>query len=203
MTRLNKAFSNIGVLAALLLSWACVPSLYSTGDDDADGWVAPENSWKVNTPSEDLVEEGFLPGEILPDCRIADQFGDTTSLWQFYGDVMVVDISTMWCGPCQELAHDTQATYEDYKDQGFTYITILAENTGGQDPSNEDVNMWADYYDIEAPVLGDVDKGCTADAAPDGQYPVVLVIDRDMRVRVEVAPSDELLRAAVEEALAE
>ena len=194
-----------GLLLGMFLCSACVPALYSIGDDETgEAWVAPENSWEVSTPPEELVEEGFLPGNVLPDCRIPDQFTDTVSLWQFYGDVLVVDISTIWCGPCQELAEDTEETYNDYKPQGFTYITILAENATGGDTSNDDLNLWVDEFGISAPVLGDPGKTCTAAGVPDGQYPVVLVVDRQMRVREQVLPpSDEALRTAIEAALAE
>jgi len=194
------------LLLGMLLCSACVPALFSTGEDETqEAWVAPENSWEVNTPPEDLVEEGFLPGDVLPDCRLPDQFADTVSLWQFYGHVLVVDVSTSWCGPCQELAEDTEETYNDYKPQDFTYVTILAENATRGDPSHEDVNVWVDNFGISAPVLGDPGQACTAAALAEyGEYPVVLLIDREMRVREKVSPiSDAALRAAIDTVLAE
>ena len=191
-------------LILFFIATSCTPSLHSTGDRAGqDEWIAPENTWDVNAPSDDLVGEGFSVGEVLPDCRMTDQFNDLTSLWQFYGNVMVVDISTMWCAPCQDMASYVQETYDDYKKFGFTYITILSENVSGDNPSNDDLNMWADAFEIAEPVLADEDKACTYNSTPSVQYPVILVIDREMRVFARVTPSDEALRMEIEDAINE
>jgi len=153
----------------------------------------------VSAPPEDLTEEGFHEGEVLPDFLLPDQFGDSVSVWQFYGNVLVVDISTMWCGPCQELAQEAEATSQDYAPEGFTYLTVLPEDVEGQPPDQADLNTWVDAFDLTSPVVSDADKSYTAPAVPNGQYPVVLVVDREMRVATVVSPpTDQALREAIE-----
>jgi thiol-disulfide isomerase/thioredoxin len=193
------------VVSACLLASGCVPRLTSPADTDTGpvgSWEAPVNTWPVAAPPADLVGEGFTAGDLVPDFRLVDQFGDEVSLWQFYGDVIVLDISTMWCSPCRDLAETTAETQEDYEAEGFMYLTILPENVEGENPTPEDVVAWVETFEIASPVVADPDKGYTAGAVPDGTYPVVLVIDRDMRVYADIAPpTDAVLRDTVEEIL--
>ena len=58
----------------------------------------------------DLAQEGFREGQVIPDMRLMDQYGDEVSAWQFYGMVIALDFSTEWCAPCQELAKEVAAS---------------------------------------------------------------------------------------------
>ncbi len=190
---------------SLLVATGCVPVLTSPdGGDSADtgeqsDWVAPENAWAQSEPPAALEGEGFSEGEVAPDVRMFDQNGQEVSLWQFYGSVVVVDVSTMWCAPCQKLADEICAVQTDYEDQGFMYLTVLPQNTVGALPTDEDLVEWATDHDICAPVLRD-DVGLGDVLVPDGAYPSLTVIDREMVVvdkRLEPA-EDAVLRALVE-----
>lgn len=179
----------------------CVPVLTSPEGslDSSSTWVAPTNSWSLETPPTDLEEEGFGEGEVPPDMRLMDQHGQEVSLWQFYGSVVVVDVSTMWCGPCKEIAGHVDETWKDYEQQGFMYLTVLPEDNVGEVPDQDDLNEWATTFGITAPVLSD-DQGYSYIIEPNGSYPTLLVIDRDMRVaedRVEPA-EDGTVRTIVE-----
>ncbi len=191
-------------LLSLLLA-GCVPVLTSpetqeTGDSSS--WVAPENDWGSAEPPASLEGEGWDEGQIIPDVRMGDQNGDEVSLWQFYGSVVVLDLSTMWCAPCRELADEVCAVQTDYADQGFAYLTLLSQNNVGEVPTDEDLVTWATDHEICAPVLRD-DQGVTAQVVPDGAFPVLMVLDRDLRVvedRLEPA-EDSTLRALIESLL--
>jgi len=132
--------------------------------------------------------------------RLLDQHGATVSLWQFYGLVVVVDFSTMWCAPCQELAGGVEETYQEYRDEGFIYLTVLSEDLDSEVPDQEDLNIWADYYEITAPVLSD-DQGYGEQIVGGASgYPLVMVIDRELVVADEqVTPTDDAtIRGVVE-----
>ncbi len=160
-----------------------------------------ENVWDKSAPPNTLEGEGFSRGAVVPDFCMEDQNGDKTSLWQFYGDVILLDISTMWCGPCQQIAEDVDETWKDYVDQGFTYLTVLPEDIEGGNVDGEDLQQWAEEFDITAPILAD-DQGYGYTVEPERAWPVVMLIDRKMKVIVErVAPTDHAIREAIEDAL--
>ena len=200
MTSWEKVMRYTTCLAIAMFSSACIPELYSSGGDQGP-WVAPENSWPISEPPAELVGVGYQEGHVAPDVRLLDQFGAEVSLWQFYGDVILIDISTMWCAPCQTVASHTQETYEDYVDEGFVYLTILHENVNNEPPSNDDLNLWADTFGIAAPVLGDGDQ-VTGSAVTQGQYPAVFIIDRTMNVSERLKSNgDDDIRKAIDRAL--
>lgn len=189
--------------ALLLFAVGCVPELHSPDSAlEQSDWEAPSNRWATSSPPAGLDAEGFSVGEVPPDMRLMDQFGDEVSLWQFYGSVVVVDVSTMWCAPCKILAQEVNETWHDYQEQGFMYLTLLPQNNVGEVPDQDDLNTWAEDFGIEAPVLADT-LGFSDQISPDAQYPTLLVIDRDFQVaedRVDPA-EDATLRALVESLL--
>jgi thiol-disulfide isomerase/thioredoxin len=184
----------------------CIPSFESVGSGDTDAtWTKPENEWATcsDGPPAGLVGEGYEVGQVLPDIRLTDQKGTTTSLWQFAGCTTVVDLSTIWCAPCQDIAPDLVELHHEYKPQGVEAITILAEDVEGDPPDGEDLNLWADMFEIEGPVLGDPDKIFSDPMLQGAAYPVILVVGPDLVIRKRVGPDVAQIEAAVQETLAE
>ena len=187
----------------LLWSIGCVPVLTSPQDSaESSCWMTAENDWVSNSPRNDLEATGFGLGETPPDMCMQDQHGDMVSLWQFYGQVILLDISAEWCAPCQELATEVDHTWKDYEDQGFVYLTILTEDQNSEIPSVEVLEKWAEDFAITAPVLSDT-EGYRNQLVPTGAYPRLMLINRNMEVSVDnVTPAnDENIRAKIEEAL--
>lgn len=193
-----------------LLALACVPVLESPSSDSGDAktgecgtWEPPTNIWGAESPPDCLSGEGYHTGDIHPDIRMVDQNGEEVSMWQFYGNVIVIDFSTMWCAPCAELATHVDETWKDYEDDGFMYLTVLSQDHLSQVPDVEELNEWADEYRISAPVLQD-GVGYTDDVIPPPQnFPQIMIVGRDMRILDDsIEPAeDPSIRAAVEAAL--
>lgn len=185
-----------------VLAGGCAPHLYSTAGDTTP-WAVPENTWPAVEPPDPLQSEGMSPGQTVRDVRGTDQFGDEVSIWQFWGRYVLIDISTMWCGPCQDLARDTEAVYQTYKDDGFIYLTVLHENESKKEPSLEELELWSSFpefnedpdhpYDrITAPIIADF-KGQSGsiEAIRNNQYPVALLVGPDMKVIERIEPANE------------
>jgi len=163
----------------LMLTLGCVSI------DDAippTPWSCPANEWDAALPPQDLVGEGFFKGQILHDAKLTDQNGDTSCLWQFYGDLLVVDIGFVNCGPCRELAQTVQETANEFADVGFSYVSILTMNEDGDPPTVSDLEDWARIYEIQQPVLSDPAAFYSEGALDGHAYPAVMIIDREMRV---------------------
>ena len=160
-----------------------------------------KNSWASETPR-DLVGQGFSAGQTPPDMCMLDQNGDMVSMWQFYGQVIVLDISAEWCAPCQELAEGVDHTYQEFKDQGFMYLTLLTEDYNSGAPGQEVLQTWAEEYEITAPVLSDT-EGYKMQLVPNGAYPRVMLIDRTMTIQIDTInpATDEVIREEIINAL--
>ena len=186
---------------SLVLS-GCIPNL-TTGKVD-EPWSCSSNEWLTNSPPDQLKGEGFFEGQILRDAALVDQNGDETCIWQFYGQVLVVDVSTMWCKPCQEIAEGVQETYEHYEGQDFSYLTILTEDVDRNEPTVEDLVEWVGFFGIEQPVLMDPLANYSGGSLDGGNYPAIIIVDREMRItdRITSQPSDEKIRDAVDAVLA-
>ena len=182
---------------------ACVPVLTSPADSGGPSscWMEVENSWTSATPR-DLVAQGFGIGQTPPDMCMLDQNGDMVSMWQFYGQVVVLDISAEWCAPCQELAEGVDHTWKEFKEQDVMYLTLLTEDLNSQAPNQEVLSEWAEKYEITAPVLSD-SEGYKMQLVPNGAYPRVMLIDRKMTIQIDsINPAtDEVIREAIINAL--
>jgi len=124
------------------------------------------------------------------DFTLQDQNDDDFNLYEHYGDFIMIDLSVMWCGPCQRAADEVQMT-EDYfndqlgDDQQFHYVTILIEDLDGDPPDLEDVDSWATYFEItSAPVLqGSRDLlGNSDEGWPLQGWPTFFFIDDEMQL---------------------
>ena len=189
------------LLASLM---ACTPHLYSPPDtgDDEWSWEAPENTWTLGEPPSGLEGEGWHVGDVVPDFRLLDQHGAEVSLWQFYGQVIVLDHSTYWCSVCQTLALDVEETWHAYASDGFIYITLLSQDNEGEEPSQDVLNEWADYFGITAPVVAD-DAGIADTVVGAEGFPRLQLVGRDMRmINDQIVPTtDAQIRTEIEAAL--
>ena len=192
---------------AILALAGCRPHLYSdggtTGYHDSDtgcDWTAPVNSWEVGAPAACLQGEGFEVGQTVPDLRLQDQFDAEVSLWQFAGKLMLLDVSTLWCGPCALLGAEAEATYQQYRDQGFVYVTVIQQDYYGGPAKLGDVQEWAGAFALTSPVLGDPDaKTLPALEVIGGipSFPGVLLVGRDLKVIERVGTTTDEVDQAI------
>ena len=116
---------------------------------------------KDDTSNNDTEEYSFATWETCSQAfgdhpcnfTLQDQHGNDVSLYDFYGDTIVIDFSVMWCGPCRSAASEVQEVKDAYDSHGFTYLTVLVETSQGDVPKSSDCKDWADSYGILEPVL--------------------------------------------------
>ena len=127
---------------------------------------------------------GGAVGDHPCDFTFIDQDGNEWNLYSHYGDVMILDFSTMWCGYCKVAAADVQAMQDLYGPDGFIWVTLLIDDAAGGDVDLAEVQAWANEYGIvSAPVLV-ADRSIIDLSAEDGypvsSWPTFVLIDEEM-----------------------
>jgi peroxiredoxin len=175
------------------------------GDSDGDGFTDAEEYLAYFDPDDrnDFPYEGGYPRGPLPQEIDAngwgpddvsntwdneDQFGETLDLHKFYGNVVMIDIGSEWCGPCNAAAPEAEQHYQDFKDEGFIVLGILMDGlTQGDD--SPDIERWIEGHELTYPVLPDPGQEQVQHYVPidaDGSYGIPLFgfIGRDMTIEI-------------------
>ena len=170
------------------------------GDEDD---VIYAGGWPYQPEKDDIEDPGWegtpAVGATFPRFVGLDQFGDEVDLYDFafQGKPIAIDLSTWWCGFCQEMAlwldyrpsfYDTlyDSTIPDLVADGEIYwITILFEDFDGNAASHSDVAGWyIAFPNPEVPILLD-ESGANWSAHtisyvdPHG-IPTVQLLDEDL-----------------------
>lgn len=155
----------------------------------------PENSWfhaNLSDVPQGLSGTGYEVGDTAYNFTLQDQFGNEVELYQFYGQVIVLDVFAEWCGPCIEKAPDGEEFYQELVDQGVVFIALMQEQTDGSAPTNEAAARWADTHQLTHPVLADAEKAADPFANIGGGYPTYPVIGPDMTIiKSDLFPPNE------------
>lgn len=157
----------------------------------AFSWPHGTGQWPDFTELSELPAASVGWDETLPDFTMDDQFGGQFTLHQFRGNVVLIDMSAGWCGPCRTEAEDAQELWLKHADDGFVIIHAMIDNDRSKEPSQEWLAGWAEEYDIEFPV-GNAHGGTEFDSnvytplAQEGIYegyiPYMILLDQDLRL---------------------
>jgi len=108
---------------------------------------------------------------ISPNFELNDLEDSSRTLDEFDGKVIAVNFWATWCPPCREELPSMQATYEEFKDDGFI---ILGINVG------EDWGVVASFLDaleIDFPILLDLESNTMNEWGGYG-LPTTFIVDR-------------------------
>jgi len=70
------------------------------------------------------VNSGQVDHGIAPDFTLTSFEGETLTLSDLRGKVVIVNFWASWCPPCREEAPYLEATWRKYKDQGVVFIGV-------------------------------------------------------------------------------
>ena len=88
-------------------------------------------------------------GKPAPDFQVTDLKGETLSLKDYRGQVVLLDFWATWCGPCIAEMPKVKKTYETYKDQKFQIIGISLDQS--EEPLTAYIEKeglaWIHYWD--------------------------------------------------------
>lgn len=112
-----------------------------------------------------------------PDLALENLEGETQSLADFEGNVVLVNNWATWCPPCKAEMPSLKKFHDTHTEQGFTVIAVEAGD------GMEEVLAFAQSYDLTFPVWLDP-NGAALGAFKNGSLPNSYVIDRTGTVRL-------------------
>ncbi len=194
------------VALAAVLATGCSPRngipvvTSAEGDCEESAWPATPDTFI------EYAGDGAAVGDRLGDWSLLDQHGCRTDSTQFLGAVTMLDISSVWCGPCNEAASTSMEVFEAIRAQhrASWLITLLVQDEFAGPAKVSDAEEWAESYDITYPVVVDEAESVRADYGVIA-FPVFLFIAPNGEVfeRIEGKPEDaeilELMEFGLEE----
>ena len=82
------------------------------------------------TPDLHLIAEG----SDAPDFRAAELVsGDTLTLDDFDGDVVLLNIWATWCAPCEREMPSLERLHREYRDEGLKVVAVSVDNVVGRE----------------------------------------------------------------------
>jgi len=128
-------------------------------------------------------EAGWAEGEISRGWKLTDQHGEEIKLKRFFGSVVLVDLSSEWCGPCRISAETINEEYEDRREDGFIVIQLLLDGLGVGD-ATPDGDRWVEEFGLTFPLIEEGERHAVPHYVPPGSFgiPNYTVIGRDHRI---------------------
>lgn len=185
-------------------------------DTDGDGWddgeeldqhTSPTKSddhpytggYPIDACRHDVEPTGNGVGQTARNFGLTDRHGDVVKLHDFCDRAVVLVSSASWCGPCQSEAQWLATMHDRYADQGLVVVTLLAEDSGRNDPNASDLTSWVNMAGYGAtPVVADPGWKVSSRFEKDGYIPSVTLIGPGLQV---LAVDSNVNEAAIQSAL--
>ena len=165
----------LAAIATVALLTGCATGTDAVVQGGTFDFVSPGGQTKIlYDPPSDRGSVGTLSG---PDLMTE---GKTTSLSDFDGQVVVLNVWGQWCGPCRGEANDLEQVYEATKDQGVAFLGINvrdAQKDKAQDFVTDNNVGYPSIYDPPMRTLLALGQNF-----PTSVIPTTMVLDREHRV---------------------
>lgn len=150
-----------GISLAVDLGWDTV---FLTFSKSTDGW-----KWSGYDPDRDTEDGGF---PLIEDIAIVGKTvsGDSISLEDYRGKVVLVDFWGTWCAPCVAEFPKLKKIYERLHSKGFEIVGVAADDAETLEDFVKDTPLpWKNIVDGEGAITGRLRVS---------QFPTTLLIDQ-------------------------
>ncbi len=120
---------------------------------------------------------------LAPDFTLATTQGQTITLSDLKGKVILLNFWGTWCGPCRKEIPDFVKLYDKYHDQGLEILGVTL-TSGSPDEIQSFMDKWKMNYSILTDINGNETQQVTtaygkAVGKPISGIPTTFIIDRD------------------------
>jgi peroxiredoxin len=126
--------------------------------------------------------------------------GDSVSLAQQKGKVLLLNIWATWCHPCRDEIPELRAIHSRYRDRGLELVGVSVDTDG----TDETIRTFMKDFQMTFPIWRDPDERISTRFLAVG-VPATFLIDKEGILRWRktgpIAPNDTSLTAAIERAL--
>ena len=133
---------------------------------------------RVENPDALVGKPAPRRGAPAPDFTLTDLSGETHTLSDYQGRVVIINFWATWCHPCREEMPDMQEIYEEYQDDGLVILAVNANE------SQATVQAFADEYELTFPILLN-SAADIVDLYDVQSFPSTYFVDADGRIRVD------------------
>ena len=118
--------------------------------------------------------KGLGIASAAPDLTLRDLDGNTVTLSQFKGKVIILDFFATWCPPCRQEIPDFVELQKQYGSQGFTMVGVSLSRL-------EETRAFAELFGMIYPVL--IDDGYAKTVyGPIRSIPMTIIIGKDFKI---------------------
>ena len=126
--------------------------------------------------------------------------GDSVSLAEQKGKVVLLNIWANWCHPCRDEIPELRAIHGRYRDRGLELVGVSVDTDG----TDETIRTFMKDFQMTCPIWRDPDERISTQFLAVG-VPATFLIDKEGILRWRktgpIAPNDTSLTAAIERAL--
>ena len=185
-----------GVLVALVVLAAGIWIVAFRGGDAAVGTSSGSSFTVTEIPPAERGDPMELAGDTLT--------GESLSLKDYRGGVVVVNVWGSWCGPCIAEAPVLAAASADYAPRGVRFVGINVQDNVAAARAFERVRGIT-YPSIDDNAIGGVALLAFRNTIPPRAIPSTLILDRQGRVAARVIGqvADSTLRGLIDQVLTE
>lgn len=164
-----------GLLCGALLLSSCATGTDAVATGGTFDFVSPGGETRIfYDPPADRGTLGTLTGEDLMNE------GETISLDDFAGEVVVLNVWGQWCAPCRSEADDLEEVYQATKDLGVAFLGINVRDNQRDKAQDFVTDQQIGYPSIYDPSMRSL--LALGRNYPTSVVPTTVVLDRDHRV---------------------
>ncbi|MBW1877016.1 MAG: TlpA family protein disulfide reductase [Deltaproteobacteria bacterium] len=112
------------------------------------------------------------------DFTLRDLSGQTVTLEDYRGQVVLLDFWATWCAPCKDAMPHWQRMYDDLRDSGFVVLAVTTDDAR----SKPQVKPFIRRSGYDFPVLYDPDSSALVVYNPNKTLPFSVLIDRNFEI---------------------